>query len=82
MSSWTGDEVEAVSKQGRIKISYTLLEGEEKEPEGEFETLYRHMQESGPVIALAKFAFRGVSRVVSTKKPKEKEKDNASGSAQ
>lgn len=72
MDSWTGDEIEVVSKAGRIKICYTLLEGEEEETEGELVTLVRHLQESGPVVAFAKFAIRGVSRAYSTKKPKDK----------
>lgn len=75
LHSWTGDEVEVVATHGRIKICYSLQDGEEKEAEGEFQTVYRHLQENGPVVALAKFAIRGVSKAVS-RKPKERGGDN------
>jgi hypothetical protein len=67
-STWTGDQVEVIANNGRIKICYTLLEGEEKDSEGEFETLVRHVQENGPIAALIKFAARGVTKAIQNSK--------------
>jgi hypothetical protein len=74
-STWTGDQVEVIANNGRIKICYALLEGEKKEPEGELETLVRHVQESGPIAALVKFAARGVTKAIrNSKKRNEHER--------
>jgi len=67
-SAWTGDQVEVIANNGRVKICYTLLEGEEKESEGELETLVRHVQENGPIAALVKFAARGVTKAIQNSK--------------
>ncbi|PVG01949.1 hypothetical protein CPB86DRAFT_794596 [Serendipita vermifera] len=72
---WHGDQVEVISNRGRIKICYALQDGEEKESEGELQTLMRHLQEAGPIVALAKFAFRGVNKAIKhVKKSDDQEK--------
>jgi hypothetical protein len=72
---WHGDRIEVISNYGRIKICYALQDGEEKETEGELQTIKRQLQEAGPIVALAKFAFRGVNKAIKyAKKPDEQER--------
>lgn len=68
LATWTGDQVEVIANNGRIKICYTLLEGEEKEQEGELDTLKRYVQESGPIVAIVKFTAR---KIQDSKKKRE-----------
>lgn len=74
-STWTGDQVEVIANNGRIKICYALLEGEEKEQEGELNTLVRYAQESGPIAGLFKFTARGVKKGFMSSKKKKEQKE-------
>lgn len=71
--TWEGDQVEVIAHNGRIKICYALLEGEEKETEGELRTFVRQTREQGPLMALAKMAFRGVNKAIHRSKKRSEE---------
>ncbi|KAG8840941.1 hypothetical protein FRB91_005509, partial [Serendipita sp. 411] len=63
MAWWDGDQVEIINTYGRVKICYSLQDGEEKETEDEFKTIARQLKETGPIVALVKAIYRNVNKV-------------------